>query len=78
MVAVPRSRPAERQLSPGTVKETPLAQQSPTEPDTRPEDRTPEQIAADQAWLAQLRADYRRQWGGLAGGHDAFLDSVAD
>lgn len=41
-----------------------------------PEDRTPEQIAADIAWLRTLRAKVQARWGGVVGGHDAHLDTL--
>jgi hypothetical protein len=43
---------------------------------TEPEDRTPEQIAADIAWLRELRARVNARWGVVVGGHDAHLDTL--
>jgi hypothetical protein len=42
----------------------------------QPEDRSPEQIAADRDWLRTIRAETSKRWGGVVGGHDAFLDTL--
>jgi hypothetical protein len=55
------TRPAERGTAP---------------PPVQPEDRTPEQVAADLDWLRTLRANVQRRWGGIYGGHDAHLDTL--
>jgi hypothetical protein len=47
-----------------------------TETPIEPQDRSPEQIADDRAWLRQLRAEAFERWGGIVGGHDAHLDTL--
>jgi hypothetical protein len=47
-----------------------------SEQPVEPEDRTPEQIAADLDWLRTLRAKVHERWGGIVGGHDAHLDTL--
>ncbi len=52
-----------------------MAQQQPTEPAAQPEDRSPAQVAADLAWLRQVRAD-TRHLDRVYGGHEQHLDTL--
>lgn len=65
---------AHRQSPTRTVAHTIPAPRAAAEP----QDRTPAEVAADLEWLRTLRANVQQRWGGVYGGHDAHLDTLAE